>query len=191
MRSRSQVARLAAVLILAVSLHAYAQDQSSDASTPSEPTLRSNSLVTLRVVKQWFPAVTRVSSGPSANAIGRPIATRTAIYSTRDDSKKVTLSVDEYQSAAEALVAYQGAVKQSQVVPEFLPIAISNVGQNVFAGTVTRGTDTQISIGALDGSLMVSAALSGYDATTDNIANLAELARKEIAEERAHVRARR
>jgi len=192
MRSRSHAAWLAAVLIGALSLSALAQDQSSsDTTNSSDSTLSHTVIVPLRTVKQLFPEITRISnSGANFSAIGTPVATRVAIYTTRDGSRKVSLSVDEYQTAGDALSAYQVAFKKTQV-PEFTPIAIYNVGENVYAGTVTQGSDTHVTIGALDGVLIVGATMSGYEATTENIANLSDLARKEVEEANTHVKRRR
>jgi len=193
MRSRSHVAWLAAVLVAALSLSMYAQDQSTGEATTasSDSTLNRSVLVPLKTVKQLFPDITHIdASGANFSAAGTPVATRVAIYATRDGSRKVTLSVDEYQNAGDALSAYQVAFKKSQS-PEFAPIAISNVGENVFAGTVTQGSDTHVTIGALDGILIVGATMSGFDATTENIASLSDLARKEVEEANTHVKARR
>jgi len=107
------------------------------------------------------------------------------IFSTKDGSKKVTLSVAEYGNPSDASSAYQQAVQKSQL-PEFNPIAVSNVGQQVFAGTVAQGAETQVGLTALNGTLIVGATLAGFDATTENMGKLAELARKEVSEAKTH-----
>jgi len=56
---------------------------------------------------------------------------------------------------------------------------------------MTQGTETQVSIYSLDDMLLVTGKLTGYDATTEDISKLVDLTRKEVAEARAHVPARR
>jgi hypothetical protein len=184
---------LVAVLSGALSMHAYAQEPSNDTSgaSASDAALSRNMLVPLKVVKQFFPTVTRLeSTEENPGAIGKPAATRTAVYTTKDLSKKVILSVEQYASLGDALTAYQEAVKRIQV-PELTPIALSNVGQDVFGGVVTQGNETHITINTLDGDLFVAATLGGFDASTDNIAKLADLTRKELAQAKSHKRSRR
>ncbi len=194
--SRSRLAWLAAIIIGALCLSAYGQDEpvtepSSSTSSTSDFTLPRKMFVSLGVVKQFFPAVTRQYSPDSnSTAVGKPQATRMVIFSTNDGSKRVTLSVADYDNPGDASSAYQQAAQKSQL-PEFNPIAVSNVGQQVFAGTVAQGTQTQVSLTALDGTLIVGATLAGFDATTENIGKLAELARKEVSEAKTHARRRR
>jgi|SRR5271165_1886833 len=202
MLSRSGVAWLAAALVLALSLTAYAQDEpateprpggkttTTPTSNTSESELRRDMFVSLAVVKDFFPEVTRSTFEADATAFGKPVGTRIANYTTNDGSKKISLSVDQYQNPAEALFAYQDTAQKNELA-EVNPIAISNVGQQVFANTLAQGKDKRIAITSLDGTLMVTAMLAGYDTTTDNIARLADLARKEVEQAHAHVSARR
>ncbi|HKD86571.1 MAG TPA: hypothetical protein VKB58_17615 [Terriglobales bacterium] len=181
-------------LTAALSMHLYAQEQpSTDTSgaSSSDAVLSRNMLVPLKVVREFFPAISRLQGGEeNASAVGNPTATRTAVYTTKDASKRVVLSVEQYASLGDALTAYQEAVKRTQV-PELTPIALSNVGQDVFAGIVTQGGDTHVTIKTLDGDLLVGATLSGFDASTDNIAKLANLTRKELAQAKGHEKSRR
>ena len=78
----------------------------------------------------------------------------------------------------DATRAYQEALEKS-LIPGFEPIAIPNIGQKAFAGSVTIGGETHIGLGALDGTLIVGATLAGFDVTPDNITNLVGLARAE------------
>ncbi|HUI84608.1 MAG TPA: hypothetical protein VL240_10310 [Candidatus Binatia bacterium] len=181
---------------MALFLNAYAQDQAptepgDSTSSTSDSGLPRNVFVPPKVVKEFFPDITgHYSTDADSNAVGKPTATEMATYGTRDGSRRVILSVDDYASPGDALSAYQVAVQKSQV-PEFNPIALANVGQQVLAGIVTRGSETRVVIRVLDGSLIVGATLAGYEATTDNIAKLTELARQEVSQARSHVRSRR
>ncbi len=112
------------------------------------------------------------------------------IYATNDGSKKIILSVDDYENPSEAWLAYQQAVKRSDL-PEFTSIAVSNVGQLVVAGTMTKGSETHTEVTTQDGALLVGATLAGFDATTEEIGKLVELTREELSEAKAHVGNRR
>jgi hypothetical protein len=192
---RSYLAWLAALLVGALALSAYAQDETtstptSNSSTSSEPTLRRDMLVSMGVVRDFFPDVNRYTTEANSAPLGKPIATRTANYTTKDGAKTVTLSVAQYQDTDAASAAYKEADQKNQLA-ESNPIALSNVGQQVFANMVTQGAATRVLITSLEGPLLVEARLAGYDATTDNISRLADLARREIAQADAHVISRK
>ena len=190
MNSGSRLARLAALSIAVVeALLVPAYGQSSPSSgTPtsaSDSVLPRNFVVPPSVVDEFYPQVTReASTGQNVTAVGNPKATRSVIYANDDNSKKVTITVDQYQSATDASSAYEQAVEKSKI-PGFKPVSVSNVGQRVFAGTVTMGAETHVGLGALVGKLIVGVTLAGYDATPDNVAKLVALAHKEDAAARA------
>jgi hypothetical protein len=139
-------------------------------------------VIPLRLVNRFFPEITReASTGRNPTATGNPKATRIVIYTTGDGSKKVTITVDQYGSSKDAASAYQLAVEKSQSVPGFKPVAVPNLGQQTFAGTVTMGSETHVGIGVLDDTLIVGVTLAGYDATAENIAKLVAVARMEDA----------
>ena len=195
MRSGVRGMWLAAVLLGTLSVHAYGQElPSNDTATTasaSDATLSRNMLVSAKVVKEFFPAINHLqSSEADETPVGKPVGTRTAIYATKDGSKKVILSVGEYGSPGDALTAYQEVVKRIQV-PDLTPIAVANVGQDVFAGILAQGDETRVSVNTLDGDLLVGATLTGLEASTDNIGRLAELTRRELAQAKAHARSRR
>jgi hypothetical protein len=146
--------------------------------------------VSLSVVKEFFPGISRYTFATRSTAFGKPVATRLADYTSGDGSQKVSLTVDQYVNPGEALVAYQEAAQKSQA-DESNPIAISNVGQQVFAYTAAQAKGAHVSITALDGPLIVGATLTGYEATTDNIAKLGDLTRKQVAQASAHITTRR
>lgn len=75
-------------------------------------------------------------------AVGNPKATRSVIYANDDNSKKVTITVDQYESVTDASSAYEQAIEKSKI-PGFKPLSVSNVGQKAFAGTVTIGAETR------------------------------------------------
>jgi len=195
MRRRLAVAWFAAVLLGALSLKVYAQDEvvtpppSTKTSSTSEPTLRRDMFVSMSVVKDFFP-VSRNTSGTHSSPFGKPVATRVEDYTSSDGSLKVSLTVDQYANPGEALSAYQEADQKSQS-DETNPIAISSVGQQVFAYMVSKAGATRVSIIAVDGPLVVGATLSGYEATTDNISKLGDLTRKEVAQASTHINTRR
>jgi hypothetical protein len=137
-------------------------------------------IVPLPVVTRFFPeAIQEMSTGQNETAVRNPRATRSVIYTNSDKSKKVTISVDQYATSSEASAAYEEAVQKSRSVPGFRPIDAPNLGPQVFIGTVTRGTETHIGLGALRGTLIVGVTLVGYEASADTTAKLVSLAREE------------
>ena len=189
MGSVSRLERLVALsvaLVSALSLAANGQSSPSSSTTnASESVLPRSFVVSLSVVDEFFPDVTReATTGQNSTAVGNPKNTRSVIYANRDSSKKVTISVDQYKSSTDASSAYEQAVEKSKI-PGFKPVSVSNVGQRAFAGTVTMGSETHVGLGALVGKLIVGVTLAGYDATPDNITKLVAVARKEDAATRA------
>jgi len=177
--SGSRLQRLEALLIAlvgALSLAAYGQSSPSSGTTStSDSVLPRSFVVPLSAVDEFFPQVTQeASTGQNLTAVGNPKATRSVIYANAETSKKVTITVDQYESSTDALSAYQQAVEKSKI-PGFKPVSLPNVGQEAFAGTVTMGAETHVGLGAM----------VGYDATPDNVAKLVAVARKEEAAARA------
>jgi len=193
MSTRSRLACILAILLGTSCLNAQAQDQDSTdtppggrRSTKSEHLLPQSVIIPLKAVREAFPEVTRqVTTGPDSGALDNPRLTRVVVYASRDGAKQVALSVDEYEYESQAVLAYQQAEQKSQL-PEFEPIAISNVGQQVFAGAIKREGGTQIIVVTLNDTLLVAVRLTGYEDTTDNISKLVELAR--LQESGTHTR---
>jgi hypothetical protein len=185
MYSGSHLTPLATLLIAVsgtLSLAAYGQSPSpgSDSTSAAASLLPRNVVVPISVVNRFFPEVTQeANTGPNVTAVGNPKATRSVIYANGDNSKKVTITVDQYASSSDASSAYQEAVQKSKIVPGFKPISAPNLGENAFIGTATQGTETHIGLCALKRTLVVEATLAGYELTPDKIANLISLTREE------------
>jgi hypothetical protein len=159
---------------------------SSGTNITPDSLLPGNVVVSLRVVKRFFPEIThQASTGANDSAVGNPNATRKVIYENDDGSKKVTISVDQYRSRDDASSAYDLALEKSKVVPGFKLIRIPLIGQRSFAGSVTMGGETHIGIGVLDGRLILGLTLAGFNATRKNVSHLVVLARIEDAVARA------
>ena len=189
MNSGSRLGRLAALSIAVVEallLAAYGQSSpSSGTASTSDSVLSRDFVVPLSVVDEFYPQVTQeASTGQNLTAVGNPKATRSVIYANNDNSKKVTISLDQYESATDASSAYDQAVEKSKI-PGFKPVSVSMVGQKAFASTVTMGAETHVGLGVLVGKLIVGVTLAGYDATPDNVAKLVALAHREDAAARA------
>lgn len=170
------------ILIGIISLSADWQSPSPDksATSASESLLPRWVVVPISIVNRFFPEVSReASTGRNLTAVANAQATRSVIYANIDGSKKLTISVDQYLTASDASSAYQEAVAKSKTVPGFRPGPGENLGQNAFVGTVTKGGETHIGLGALHGMLIVGVTLAGFDATPDKIANLISLTREE------------
>ena len=170
------------ILIGIISLSADGQSPSPDesATSASESLLPRNAVIPLTVVNRFFPEVTHeASTGQNLTAVGNPKATRSVIYVNSDNSKKVTITVDQYVSSGEASSAYQEAVQKSKTVPGFKPVPAANLGPNAFVGTVTQGGETHIGLGALHGTLIVGVTLAGYDPTSETTAKLISVTREQ------------
>ena len=192
------------VMLLLCSLacaYAQNQDEPGNATPPSkapapkpaasEYLLPRNVIVTVKTVRQFFPALDRLAStGADPSATAKTVATRTAVYASSNGAGRLTLSVDDYQYGSEASLAYEQASSKPQA-PEFESIAIFNVGQQVFGGTMTQNGETQITITAQDDRLLVRLQLTGYEGTTENISKLADLARLQVSEAHARITGRR
>jgi len=173
---------VAGVLLLAA--HGQSSPSGSTTST-SDSVLSRNFVIPLSVVDEFYPQVAQdASTGQNVTAVGNPKATRSVIYANDDNSKKVTITVDQYESVTDASSAYEQAIEKSKI-PGFKPLSVSNVGQKAFAGTVTIGAETHVGLGALVGKLIVGVTLAGFDATPNNVAKLVALAHKEDAAARA------
>ena len=148
---RAAVLSVAAIALL--SLAACGDDlssktASSTAAAASAALLPRNTVVPVSVVTQYFPDVTKeTSTGPNETSVGKPIASRSVVFSSADGKKKVTLSVDQYASASDAAAAYQTAVQGSKAAPGFKPAASPNLGQEAFAGTSQVGTEMHFGLG--------------------------------------------
>jgi hypothetical protein len=170
-------------VVAAISLAACGGSSSTTSSTTrstgaSGSTLPLNVIIPLSVVHRYFPEITQqASTGPNESAIGKPTGTRQIIYANGDSSKKVTISVDQYASASNALSGYQQAVQGSQSAPGAKPAPPpTNLGQQAFAGTSQVGSEMHFGLGVLDGRLIVAATYAGFPVTPGNSANLVALA---------------
>jgi hypothetical protein len=185
MWNRPRLTKFAAVSIAVIDfLSLIADGQSpppSNGSTQaSDSMLPRKVVVPISTITRFFPEVTReASTRRNLTAVANAKATRSVIYSNSDNSKKVTITVDQYPTASDASSAYQEAVAKSKTVPGFKPVPAENLGQDAFVGTVTQGGETHIGLGALHGTLIVGATLAGSDLTPENTAKLISLTREE------------
>jgi hypothetical protein len=140
-------------------------------------------IISRRLVGQFFPEIVQTTStGRDETAVGKPEATRAAIYANADGTKLVTVTVNRYPTVDDAAAAYREALDKSEAARGFGPISLRlNVGKQSFAGTATKDGETHLGLGALDGRLIVGATLAGFDATPDALINLVALARAEDA----------
>ena len=146
------------------------------------PLLPRDTVVPVSAVTQYFPGVTKeASTGPNETSVGKPVASRSVVFVSADGKKKVTLSVDQYASASDAVAAYQTAVQGSKAAPGFNPAATPNLGQEAFAGTSQVGAEMHFGLGARDGRLIMSATHAGdIPVTPDNSNNLISLGDVEL-----------
>lgn len=166
--------------IVSLTTKGQSQVPASSITAASVPLLPRDVVVPISVVNRLFPELRREAiTGQNLTAVGKPRATRSVIYTNSDNSKKLTITVDQYANSSDTLSAYQEAVQRSKVVPGFKPISAPNLRQNAFIGSVTQGKETHIGLGALNDTLIVGATLVGYDPTPRNTAKLISLSREE------------
>src|SRR5947208_5734096 len=118
-----------------LSMAAYGQAISPGAgpASASESLLDREVVIPISTVRGFFPQVDQEArTGPQLTAVGGPKATRSVIYANSSNSKKVTITVDEYVSSNAASSAYEEAVHKSKAVPGFTPISAPDLGENAF-----------------------------------------------------------
>ena len=167
-----------------LSMAAYGQAISPGAgrASASDSLLAREVVIPISTVRRFFPQVDQEArTGPHLTAVGGPKATRSVIYANSSNSKKVTITVDEYVSSNDASSAYEEAVQKSKAVPGFTPISAPDLGENAFMATVSRGEETHIGFGALHGNLILGITVVGYNPTPGTIIKLRSLAREEGA----------
>lgn len=167
-----------------LSMGAYGQGVSPGAgpASASDSLLSREVVIPISTIRRFFPQVDQEArTGPHLTAVGSPKATRSVIYARSNNSKKVTLTVDEYVSSTDALSAYEEAVKKSKAVPGWTPVSVPDLAQNAFMAIVTREEGTHIAFGALKGNLILGITIVGYNPTPGTIIKLRSLAREEEA----------
>jgi hypothetical protein len=181
---RASLAAILSTAAIALSLlSACGDDSSSKSPAAAAALLAREAIVPVSVVTRYFPDVsTEASTGPNETSVGKPIASRSVVFTSADGKKKVTLSVDQYATAGDAATAYQTAVEGSKAAPGFKPAASPSLGQEAFAGTSQVGAEMHFGLGARDGRLIVSATHAGdIPVTPDNSNNLTSLGGEELA----------
>ena len=175
--NRQRCFRAAMLTVAAIALISLAACGDDTALLPRK------AIVPVSVVTQYFPEVTNESgTGPNETRVGKPVASRSAVFTSADGKKKVTLSVDKYANADAAADAYRTAVEGSKAAPGFKPAASPNLGDEAFAGTSQVAAEMHFGLGARDGNLIVSATHAGdIPVTPDNSNNLIALAGVELA----------
>ena len=182
------VPRLAVLLIAAVvALSLPASANGNDDSQPTSQmttgsTLPRNVVLTLSEVKQVLPEMSQeTAAGEDETALGTPRGSRGVTYAADGGSRRVVISVAQYQSAQDASSTYQTAVQASLAAPGGVGEALANLGEQAFIGASAQGGESHVGAGALYGDLIVNVTLQGYDGTPANNARVTELIRMEAA----------
>lgn len=181
-RCRARSAAVAIAVVLSLATTASAASAVAGANAAGRALLSRGFVVSLGVVRGYFPRVTRQqATGQNTTSSGAPIATRQVIFANAGASAKVTLSVDQYTSSKRASVAFGEAARKSTKVLGFSPLRVPKVGQRSAAGTVTQGNETHVGIAALQGGMIIQATIAGFAATHGKIATIVVLTRRELA----------
>jgi hypothetical protein len=172
--------------VVALSLPASANGDAHSESTgeiASGSTLPRNVVLTLSEVRQVLPEMSQeTATGDDETALGNPRDSRSVTYATADGSRRVVISVAQYQSAQDASSVYRTAVQGSLEAPGASGgEAVANLGEQAFVGVSAQGGETHVGGGALYGDLIANVTLQAYDGTTENRARVTELIRMEAA----------
>lgn len=136
-------------------------------------------VLSLAGVQEVLPDIaSETATGDNATAVGSPEATRAVTFATADGQQHVVLSVDHYESAADASATFQEAVEMSRDVPGVKGEEVPDLGDGAFIGIVTQGDETHVGGGAVFGDLIVNATLQSYEGSDTNKAIVAELIRR-------------
>ena len=186
MRGRSRVWKLTFFVIVVAAAIAPRQHAGRPSrrrrtlpqDAPTTALLPRNAVVSLNLVERYFPEITSVvRSGDDETATGDPLATRSVTFANAAGTKKVTISADRFGGPGDASFAYRDAVAKSKAVTGFKLLAVPNLGEKTFAGTVTQGSETHVGLGVLVGRLTVGVTLAGFDAGSANVGRLVSVAR--------------
>jgi hypothetical protein len=169
--------------VVALSVAAIASLSLAACGDAAAPVLPRETVVPVSVVSKYFPDVTKeAGTGPNETSVGKPIGSISVVFTSADEKKKVTLSIDQYASASDAAAAYQTAVQGSLAAPGFKPAATPNLGQEAFAGSSQVGAEMHFGLGARDGRLIMSATHAGdIPVMPDNSNRLISLGGDELA----------
>lgn len=136
-------------------------------------------VLSLTEVQEVLPEMAEeIATGNNATAVGSPEATRSVTLATADGKQHVVLSVDRYETAADASATFQEAVEMSRDVPGVEGETVSDLGDGAFIGVVTQGDETHVGGGAVFGDLIVNATLQSYEGSDANKAIVTELIRR-------------
>jgi hypothetical protein len=180
---RLAVLWIAAVVALPLPAFGNGNDDSEATSqVASGATLPRNVVLTLSEVQQVLPEMSQeTATGEDETALGTPRGTRGVTYATADGTRRVVISVAQYQTGQDASAVYGAAVQGSLAAPGGAGEAVANLGEQAFLGVSSQGDETHVGGGALYGDLIVNVTLQGYDGTTENRGRVAELIRMEAA----------
>jgi hypothetical protein len=136
-------------------------------------------VLSLAEVQEVLPEMAEeIATGENATAVGAPEATRSVTFATTDGKQRVVLSVDHYESAADASAPFKEAVEMSRDVPGVEGEEVSGLGEGAFIGVVTQGDETHVGGGAVFGDLIVNATLQSYEGSDANKSIVTELIRR-------------
>src|SRR6266478_9684261 len=97
---------------IAAILSMAACGQAISPASASDSLLAREVVIPISTVRRFFPQVDQEArTGLHLTAVGGPKATRSVIYANSSNSKKVTITVDEYVSSNDASSAYEEAVQ--------------------------------------------------------------------------------
>jgi hypothetical protein len=136
-----------------------------------------NVIIALDAITPHFSEITaEAETGENSTSSGQPVANRMVIYANADQSKKVTVSVDQYASDADATAAFDDAAARSKEVEGFSPLPAPDIGDKASAGTVTQGDETHVGVAVLKGDRIVQATAAGFSATPADIRKIEAVA---------------
>ena len=141
-----------------------------------------DTVVPASAVIEYFPEVTQEATELNQTSVGDATASISVVFTSPDGKKKVTLSIDQYASAADAAAAFATAVKASEIAPGYKQAETPDLGEEALAGSSQVGEEQHFGLGAREGRLIVSATHAGdIPVTAENTASLVTLSADTLA----------
>ncbi|HEY9263962.1 hypothetical protein QQA43_32590 (plasmid) [Mycolicibacterium vanbaalenii] len=154
-----------------------------DRNAAAPPALPANEVLSLSVVRQEFPMMTRMArTGVDPEAPGTPQATRRSQFSDLTAMVQLTVAVAEYPTDEGAFTAFINLVEGLRSSRGSVGLGRPYVGEDALA-IVTRQLvgPMGVTIAARDGPLIIEVRSAGFKYSRDHLERLTRLAERQLS----------
>lgn len=158
-------------------------DRLMDRSAAAPPVLSANVAVSLSIVRQEFPMMTRLAStGTDPLAPGMPRATRRSQFTDPTAMGRIIAAVAEYVSADNAYTAFADLEEDFRSASGSVGLGRPDVGQDALA-TIRRPTfgPRAVTIVAREDRLIVQVTSNGFKYSREHFERLSRLAQHQMS----------